>query len=117
MPPCIFSKLATVTIHLEFIKTQLCLKRNILRHFNCTVFNSPANNKSERGKNEARANILKFVTKKNFINPLANTKSRNYRINSPKEFRFDNTYSLFSALGLLLIFQYILNHKYVNISN
>lgn len=77
--PCNCSKLAKVTIHAEFIKTQLCLKRNILRHLHCKVVNSPAYYKIERGKHEARANISLFIVcnKKTFVNPLANTKSRN----------------------------------------
>lgn len=71
-PHVFFQNLQQLTIHLEFIKTQLCLKRNILRHLNCTVFNSPANNKCEWGKNEARANISLFIVcnKKTFKTPL-----------------------------------------------
>lgn len=91
-------------IYFEFIKIQLCLKRNILRYFNCIVFNFFVNNQSERGKNEVRVNILKFVIKKNFINFFVNIKLRNYRINSFKEFCFDNMYSFFFVLGLFLIF-------------
>lgn len=93
-------------------------KEKYFETFELLFFNFPANNRSERGEKKTRAKYFHFIVCKKipFIKTLANIKSRNYRMNSPKEFRFDNNYSMFSARGLLLFSLYVLNQKYVNIS-